>query len=287
MTVEPKRLKTTTDKENVAVPKNIKSAVKPEEKSKKVIPASAKKVSAKKSAQHHADESLPIMSMKVIQLRNELRKRNLDTTGLKKDLQRRLMEHVQAIEIKKRPESKSVIKSAVKAKALAAASSARKDRDGDVRMEESKTSDGDGSRRGSSNMDVDEDETARRTKGVEAAKETTVAKSFLKSTAELFSPQKIASKMHSSKKNDQIAVDLTSSVTNETNQKPSAPQSGRKSLTDGLKKTASAIFSSASPARKVPVTQAAKSPYTKASAVIAKSVVKPKEEAPVQATQSE
>lgn len=263
---EPKRLKKTVDKENVAV-MNSKNVAKVE-KEKAAVPASIKKKA------REGDKPLPVMSMKVIQLRNELLQRGLDTTGLKKDLQRRLMEHIEAEERKKQQESKSVLKSAVKAKAAA---SAKKDRDGDVRMKDADTS--------CDNMDVDEDASRRPDdEKKDAAKETTVAKSFLKSTAELFSPNKIAAKMHSSKESKEVA-EIPIKVAKEANARPGATQSGRNSLTDGLKKTASAILS-ASPARKAPVAKPSKSPFAKGSAAKAKSVAKP-QEAPVKEAPSE
>lgn len=288
----PKRLKkttTTNEKENEKAIVS-KSAVKAEKKSRKAVPASAKKTSAKRdqpSQQQHVD----VMQMKVAQLKTELNARNLDSTGLKKVLQARLLKHIQEEESKKRQESRSVIKSAKKAKTASAAaavssSAKKKDRDGDVRMEDvDATND---SRRDSSKMDVDEDDASSRMKKDAApsstAKETTVAKSFLKNTAELFSPNKIAAKVHHSAKKDKAVVDLTSSAVKEKKAEATTTHSGRSSLTAGLKKTASAFLSASSPAHKAPSSsqQRPKSPFVHKSAMksSASSVVKPKE-APV------
>jgi len=271
-------LKKSAEKENVAA-SNVKSVVEPEKKAKKVVPASVKKAVDGQQQPGY----VRVMSMKVSELRSELRQRNLDTTGLKKDLQKRLLEDI-TVEESKKQESKSGVKSAVKASMPAIA----KDGDGDVRMEDAETSD---SRRDSSKMDVDEDAALRpdasavktsAKKEKVAAKEATVAKSFLKNTADLFSPGRIAAKMHSAKKEMKTkeTASVPLAVAKETNQKPVATQSGRSSLTDGLKKTASAILS-ASPVRKAPVSKSTKSPYPKGSAVKAKPVVH-KQEDPVE-----
>lgn len=95
--VEPKRMKkaatttTAADKENVAV-SNVKSE-RTEKPKRKAIPASSRKA---KKADARPTEYLRVMSLKVAELRTELRKRNLDTTGLKKELQNRLLTEMAA-----------------------------------------------------------------------------------------------------------------------------------------------------------------------------------------------
>lgn len=284
---EPKRMKKSAEKENVAA-SNVTSAVKVEKMVKKVALSSVKK--SKAAAQGHPPEYLRIMSLKVLELRNELRELNLDTTGLKKDLQKRLLEAIE-VEANTKKESKSIVKSAVKSTKPVA--SCIKDGDGDVQMKDIDSSD---SHRDSSKMDVDEhdprsmnDASAKlaSAKKQKVVKEKTVAKSFLKSTAEMFSPTKISAKMHSAKKEQKVvelpAVVATATV-HETNM--ATTQSGRSSLTDGLKKTASAIFS-ASPVRKQTNAKSARSPHPKESSKKANDSVQPPELVKTATTSSE
>lgn len=254
---------TPVDKENVAV-SNVMSSVKPEKKARKFVPASLKK--AKKDVPPGYNR---VMSLKVMALREELRQRSLDTTGLKKDLQQRLLKAIAEEEDSKKRENRSVIKSAQKAKRPKLA----QDGDGDVQMKDAEISSSNEARRDSSKMDIDEEAPVAKSspKKVEA-KETTVAKSFLKSTAELFSPSKIANKMHSSKK-EPMDMEVSSVVEKDVIKTQEAPKSGRKPLKEGLKKTASAILSSASPSRKAFVSQPTMSSVHKESAVKAKANV--------------
>ena len=281
MSEPPKRMKKATpeDKENVAV-SNIQSSVKVEKKARMFVPASFKKT--KKDVPPGYNR---VMSLKVMALREELHQRSLDTTGLKKDLQVRLLNAIaEEIEDSKKRENKSVVKSAQKAKRPKVA----QDGNGDVQMKDSKNDSND-ARCDSSKMDIDEEATRRMNdapeaksspKKNEAAKETTVAKSFLKSTAELFSPSKIANKMHSSKQKP-IDMEVSSVVENDASKKQQAPQSGRMPLKEGLKKTASAILSSASPSRKASVSHPTKSPAVHNESVAKAKVDIKEQDAPV------
>lgn len=269
---EPKRMKKTAsaDKENSAV-SNVKSVLQVEKKARKLVPASIKK--AKKDVPPGYNH---VMSLKVMALREELRQRKLDTTGLKKDLQKRLLKAIEE-EVSKKRENKSVIKSAAKAKKPPPIAD---DEDGDVQMKDTEASSNE-IRRDSSKMDIDEDATRRmndasavKASAKKGAKETTVGKSFLKKTAELFSPSKSTSKMHSSKK-EEVTLNASSVVVKDAGKKQEAPQSGRKPLKDGLKKTASAILS-ASPGQKAP--------FSKGSAVKAKTTVTTQEVPPKEAS---
>lgn len=279
--VEPKRMKKTAsaDKENVA-DSVVKSVVKVEKDPKSAVPASIKK--AKMEVPPGFNH---VTSLKVTALREELRQRNLDTTGLKKDLQKRLLKAIEEEDSKKRG-NKSVVKSDVKAKKKPPLTAGGGD--GDVQMKDSETCTNK-VRRDSSKMDIDEDVSHSpvkpSAKKKEAAMEATVAKSFLKSTAELFSPSKIAAKLHSSKK-ERGDMDVSLVVEKVAIKKLEDPESGRKPLKEGLKKTASAILS-ASPVRKAPVSQLAKYPFLNGSASQAKTMVKTqeasvKEDAPVE-----
>ena len=276
--------KATTDKENDSV-SNVKSEK--VEKPKIAMPASIKK------AEVNPPGYLRVMSLKVAELRVELRQRKLDTTGLKKDLQKRLLEDIAAAEDKQKESSKSLSNSVTKAKKPFISSP--KDGDGDVRMKDAQTT---GSDRDSGKMDVDEDTVPKMNKeyatkafakkgAAQATKaggqDTTVAKSFLKSTADLFSPSKIAAKIHSMKREEGV-MEKPVVVAKETNEKPEALQPGRNSLADGLKKTASAILS-ASPARKATPSHLKKSPFSKGSAGKVKPVLK-RQEATVEETTS-
>ena len=60
-----------------------------------ILKSSAKeKTVIEKRRMSHPDDKLDVSSMKVVQLRKELRKRDLTTAGLKKDLQKRLQNHL-------------------------------------------------------------------------------------------------------------------------------------------------------------------------------------------------
>jgi hypothetical protein len=191
-------------------------------------------------------------------------------------LQKRLLKAIAGEESKKR-ENKSVIKSAQKAKRPKIA----KDGDGDVQMKDAKTI-CIKPRRDSSKMDIDEDATRTQhdasvvNSGPKKAdsKETTVAKSFLKSTAELFSPNKIPSKMHSSKKEGGNSEVSSVGLKESSKKVEGAPQSGSKPIKEGLMKTACMILSSASPAQKASMLQSAKSPFRKGSTGKAKNAAK-------------
>ena len=86
------------DKENchpnkVTFENRISSASKKEEV--EIVKSSAEeKTVVEKRRMSHPDDKLDVSSMKVVQLRKELRKRDLTTAGLKKDLQKRLQNHL-------------------------------------------------------------------------------------------------------------------------------------------------------------------------------------------------
>jgi hypothetical protein len=251
---------------------------------KKAVPASVQKAPASKFDRHPS--YLHIMSLKVSDLRVELRQRGLDMTGLKKELQNRLLKDVVEGESKPR-ESENASKSAASLEKAEEAA----DGGADVEMKDA-TNDPVGAKMevyaeavpswNESMTDV----TALSVSGKQATaasedrakvpepdvKETTVGKSFLKSTAALFSPGRIASKIVTLKQDANVS-EHSLVVPCETKQKPDAIQPLRNSLADSFKKTASAILS-ASPIGKAKTVQSSKSPFSKDMTVKAPDAVK-------------
>lgn len=272
---------TESDKENAAesVGDNKKSVQAILEKAmsaasvKKTVVASVKKETAPKLDAHPI--YLCVMSLKVADLRSELQQRGLDTTGLKKkELQNRLLREVEGAESKLQ-ESKNASKPAVSLEKGEKVG----DEVSDIQMNDATKDHTD------AKMDVYAesvpswnesmtDVTAMAISGKQATasddqdtmpqpdlKVTIVGKSFLKSTAELFSPSKLASKFLSSKHDGDVA-EPSSGVSNETKQEPDAIQPSKNLLADSFKKSASTILT-ASPVGKSKPVQANNSPFPK------------------------
>lgn len=239
---------------------------------KKAVPESVKKEPTPKLDTHPS--YLRVMSLKVADLRSELHQRGLDTTGLKKELQNRLLREVAVAESKPQ-ESKNASKPAASLKKVDEVD----DGGSDVQMKDA-TKD-----HTYAKMDVyaesvpswnesmtdvtavsisgkqdtasdDQDKMPER-----ELKVTIVGKSFLKSTAELFSPSKFASKFLSLKQDGDVA-EPSLVVPSETKQKPDAIRPSRNSLAASFKKSASSILS-ASPVGKSKPIEANKSPCPK------------------------
>jgi hypothetical protein len=239
---------------------------------KKAIPASTQKAPESRVDTHPS--YLRIMSLKVSDLKNELRQRELDTTGLKKELQNRLLKDV----VKGESNTKASKNSS---KSVASLEKAKEAVDGgaDVEMKDATKVPTDAEMEVCVESDPSWNESMTdvttmsfsnkqataseyRVKVPEPdVKETDVGKSFLKSTVELFSPGRIASKVMSSKRDADVSVPSTF-VPCETKQKPEAIRPLRNSLAESFKKTASAILS-ASPIGKAKATQSTKSPLPK------------------------
>lgn len=266
----------------LAQPNLLKKAIS-EASVKKAIPAGTQKAEASKFDRHAS--YLRIMSLKVCDLKVELRQRGLDTTGLKKELQNRLLEDVVEGESKTQAG-----KNALKATAVLERSDRAVDGGTDVEMKDAtkdpiNTTMDDNVESGPTWNEPMTDVTDRSVCGKEATdgeyrakvpahdvKETVVGKSFLKSTAEIFSPGRIASKLMPSKQVADVSVP-SSDAPCETKQKPGAIQPSRNSLADSFKKTASAILS-ASPIGKAKTMRSSKSPLPKDKTTKAPNAVK-------------
>ena len=261
---EPKRPKPTTlDKENTTL--NTENNLSNAEKLKKSVasmrkaPASVKK--APESMGKKDQDYIPVMSLKVADLRNELRKLGLDTSGLKKELQKRLLEAL-ADSVAPRDESKKAASFEVKTESVPS-----KMPDNDVQMTDMSSSQSTknakvekapafnthASRVDSSSEEQSSARFDQKSISMQTGKEKVVGKSFLKSTADFFSPKKIASKVQS--------------LTHQSDPSESGPEvpketQRKSSFTEGLKRTASAILS-ASPSSKAKPAPSVKSPFAK------------------------